>query len=166
MLKTALKNICSVRNRLFPLRVLADSWDSHRILQTAHKHERCVLFSFIWSCKTLCIYLTLSMFPINLNFPFHETLLSILIPSGCYISFLPVLLPTLNYFLIPSACDFPLLHCCSVENLPPNWPRGARGRSQAMRLSQCLQKSPWLCSRSSMPVATAGRCSSNSSKWS
>lgn len=119
MLKAALKNTCSVKNRLFPLRVLGGSWESHRILQTAHKHEICVLFSFLlicihfWSCKTVCIWLTL--FPINFTFlPISWSPTFYLNSFWLYFSFLPILLTALNHFLSSSVCHFlpaPLLQC-------------------------------------------------------
>lgn len=137
MLKAALKNICRVRNRLFPLRVLGESWESHRILQTAHKHGRCVLFSFIlicicfWSCKTLCICLTLSLFPINWSSPFNEALLSFLTSSGCCFSFLHVLLPTLKNLLFSHAHSFPPNPLLQCGNHLPNWQRGEQGKEPA-----------------------------------
>lgn len=145
MLKSALKNTWSVRNKLFSLRVLGESWESDRILQTAHKHERGLLFSFLlicihfWSCKTLCIWLTLSLFPINSSFPFHEALLSILTPSWLCFSFLPVLLPVLNNFsLFSSAVIFP----CSTVAVWLQEPGTKLAKRRAGGMSQAMENVP------------------------
>lgn len=88
--KQHLKNISSsARIRLFPLTLLGESWEHHRILQAAQKHERFVPFSFKKKLKKnlhsflqlqgcLSAFVLLYLFPFNLRFPFHKALLSIL----------------------------------------------------------------------------------------
>lgn len=133
-----------MRNRLFPLTVLGESWEHHRILQAAQEHGRFVLFSFLFiyifsicihsrSCKAfICMCFTLSFFPLAYVSHFIKPYFLFKL-FGVFFSLLPTLLPSLNRllcFLVPIILLLLLLHCCSVVTKPAT--KMAKKRTEGM----------------------------------